>query len=201
MALYRCSEPDQGAVTLTKRDLVIRARAGDHAAFTVLAGEAIGRMETTAWMIVRDRQRAQDAVQDALLSAWLDIRGVRDPDRFDTWLNRLLVRACYKLARRDRRRRLIEVTLLPVHDRAVYDRERAVDARDELERAFVKLTPQERAVLVTHFYLGLADAEAADALGIALGTLKSRLSRAKQAMRVALEADARAAELGGRRLA
>jgi RNA polymerase sigma-70 factor (ECF subfamily) len=190
-----------GADDVTKRDLVIRARDGDHAAFTVLAREAIGRMETTAWMILRDRQRAQDAVQDALLSAWLDIRGVRDPDRFDTWLNRLLARACYKVARRDRRRRLVEVTLLPVHDLAVLDRERAVDARDELERAFVKLTPEERAVLVTHFYLGLSDPEAADALGIALGTFKSRFSRAKQALRAALAAEARNTELGGRRLA
>ncbi len=85
-----------------QRDLVIRARSGDHDAFSTLAAGAVDRLHRTAWLILRSDDAA-DAVQESLLAAWLHIAVVRDPDRFDAWLNRLLVHACYRLAKRARR--------------------------------------------------------------------------------------------------
>ena len=173
-----------------QRDLVIRAQGGDHDAFSALATEVIGGLHATARLILRDVELADDAVQDALIAAWLDIRGVHDADRFEAWLHRLLVRACYKVAGRARRR--------PGHrGRAAPTLARAPDGggllalRDQLERGFRRLSPEQRAVLVLHHYLGLTDGDAADALDIPIGTLKSRLNRATQALRASMDADER----------
>jgi DNA-directed RNA polymerase specialized sigma24 family protein len=124
-----------------QRDLVIRAQRGDHAAFSVLATEVIGGLHRTARLILRDVELANDAVQDALVTAWLDIRGVQDADRFEAWLNRLLVRACYKVARRTRRRRLTEVALLPEDAPTVPDGGGLLALRDQLERGFAACRP------------------------------------------------------------
>jgi RNA polymerase sigma-70 factor (ECF subfamily) len=174
-----------------QRDLVVRAKAGDHDAFSTLAAGSIGRLLATARLILRDDDRAQDAVQDALVRAWLDIRGLRDPERFDAWLHRLLVRGCYHAARSDRGRRLVEVQLLPMDGPSTSDQQAALAARDQLDRAFRRLPTEQRAVLVLHHYLDMTDGEAADVLDIPLGTFKSRLNRANQALRAVVEADDR----------
>lgn len=180
-----------------QRDLVLQAQTGDHDAFTALAAAAISRLHRTARLILRDDDRASDAVQDALTTAWLDIRAVRDPDRFDAWLHRLLVRACYRVAGRERRHRVAELDIKIVDLAAPSDAGRELAIRDQLDRGFRRLTPDQRAVLVLHHYLGLGDAEAADALSIPIGTYKSRLSRATIALRAALEADERAGAFAG----
>ena len=174
-----------------QRDLVLRARTGDHDAFAALAADAIGRLHRTARLILRREDLAADAVQEALMSAWLHIRAVRDPDRFDAWLNRLLVNACYAEARRVRRRQVVEVHTSAPDARAERDAQETTAVRDLLERGFGRLTPDQRAVLVVHHYLGLRDAEAAAVLAIATGTYKSRLHRATAVLRAALEADER----------
>ena len=92
-----------------QQELVRRAQAGDHDAFAALVRGTLARLLGTARLILRDTDRAQDAVQDALLEAWRDIRGLRDPDRVDAWLHRILVRSCYRSARRDRRREVTEI--------------------------------------------------------------------------------------------
>ncbi len=173
-------------------DLVRRAQTGDHEAFTALASAAISRLHRTARLILRDDDRASDAVQDALTTAWLDIRAVRDPERFDAWLHRLLVRACYREAGRSRRRWAIEAKVTAIEMPVTQDGAGDLAVRDQLERGFRRLSPEQRAVLVIHHYLGLPDADAAAALGIPVGTFKSRLSRATNALRAALEADDRA---------
>jgi RNA polymerase sigma-70 factor (ECF subfamily) len=165
-------------------ELVRQAQAGDHDAFAALAAGAIARLHRTARLILRDDDRASDAVQDALTAAWLDLRAIRDPDRFDAWLNRLLVRSCYRVAGRERRRRVVEIQVVPAA--TVGDSARDVAVRDEIDRAFRRLTPDQRAVIVAHHYLGLRDAEAADMLAIPLDTFKSRLNRATEALRAAL---------------
>ena len=94
-----------------QRDLVERARQGDHDAFAELAGAAISRLDSAAWLILRDPEQAKDAVQNALVRAWRDLPTLRDPDRFDAWLHRLLVHACIDEARRLRRHRVdVELT-------------------------------------------------------------------------------------------
>lgn len=173
-----------------QRDLVERARRGDHDAFAELAGAAISRLDASAWLMLRDPERAQDAVQNALVRAWRDLPTLRDPDRFDAWLHRLLIRACIDEARRLRRHR-VDVRLQPIHAPAVGGHESVVADRDELERGFLRLDPEMRAVIVLHHYLDLPLPSVATTLGIPLGTAKSRLHRALGLMRAALDADAR----------
>ena len=176
-----------------RRDLVERAMAHDHEAFTELARLSIDKLYAIARLILHDTQRAEDATQEALVAAWRDIAALRDPDRFEAWLRRLLVRACYREARKERALRLVEVHV-PLYDQSVPDATRDLADRDELERGFRSLTPDQRALIVLHYYLGLPVSETADALGIPVGTVKSRLNRTTQALRARLEADARAAD-------
>lgn len=176
-----------------QRDLVLRARKGDHEAFSALVTAAHGRLHRTARLILRSDDHAADAVQEALTAAWVHIRAVRDPDRFDAWLYRLLVHACYREARRIRRQDVVELRMAQPDIADGGDAPGMTALRDQLERGFRRLTPEHRAVLVVHHYLGLPDAEAAVALDIAVGTVKSRLHRASAALRAALEADERAA--------
>ena len=116
-----------------QRDLVERARRGDHDAFAELAGAAISRLDSAAWLILRDPEQAADAVQNALVRAWRDLPTLRDPDRFDAWLHRLLVRSCIDEGRRLRRHR-IDVELTEMDVPAVAGVESAIADRDQLER-------------------------------------------------------------------
>jgi RNA polymerase sigma-70 factor (ECF subfamily) len=178
-----------------RRELVVLAQGGDLESFSALAAECTGRLFSAARLILRDEERAADAVQDAMLQAWLDIRGLRDPDRFDAWLHRLLVRACFRSARRNRARQVAETAATPVGEPTTRDAQADVAARDQMERAFRRLSADQRAVIVLYHYLGLSLTESAEALEIPLGTMQSRLSRATQAMRAALDADERPANL------
>jgi RNA polymerase sigma-70 factor (ECF subfamily) len=115
----------------------------------------------------------------------------RDPDRFDAWLHRLLVHACYREARRVKERGVVEIQMVEPDAHGEGDAQDLTVLRDQLERGFRRLTAEQRAVLVVHHYVGLPDAEAAIVLDIAVGTFKSRLNRANAALRAALEADER----------
>jgi RNA polymerase sigma-70 factor (ECF subfamily) len=163
-------------VTVDQRDLVVQAKRGDHDAFATLVRGAIVRLDAAARLILRDRDLAQDAVQDSMLRAWHDLPGLRDPDRFDAWLRRLTVNACIDVARK-RRRRMIEVELDPLDLPPVGDGTRGVVQRDLVDRALSVLEPEWRAVVVLHFYFGLPLHEVAGTLGIPEGTAKSRLHR------------------------
>jgi RNA polymerase sigma-70 factor, ECF subfamily len=164
------------------------AANGDREAFAALAAPRIDRLFATATLILRDRGRAEDAVQDALVRAWRDIRTLRDPDRFDAWLRRLLVNACYDESRRQRRH-AANVRLLPDHDRATPDSSGELAERDEIDRAMRQISTDHRAVIVHHYYLGLSLAEIADAFDIPVGTAKSRLHHARLALRAAIGPD------------
>ena len=165
------------------------AARGDHDAFTLLAERSADRLFATATLILRDRSLAQDAVQTALIHAWQDLPRLRDRSRWDAWLRRLTVNACYDEARRRRRRPTL--SLLPEHDGHVPDASAGLADRDRLERAFARLSAQHRAAIVLHHYQGLPLAEIADALDIPIGTAKSRLHHARLALRSALELDDR----------
>ncbi len=174
---------------MDQRTLVERARGGDRDAFAVLARAAVTRLDAAARLILRDREHAQDAVQEALIRAWRDLPGLRDPDRFDAWLYRLLCHAAIDETRR-RRRRVIEVKVTLANITAHDDPIGRLADRDALDRALAGLAPEHRALVVLHYYLGLPLPEAAAALGISLGAAKSRLHRAIGALRRTFAAEA-----------
>jgi len=174
-----------------QHDLVIRAQGGDVEAFSMLTASRTGRLLAVARLILRQDDRAADAVQDTLLQAWIDLRGLRDPDRFDAWLHRLLVRACYRAAGRHRLREITEIDIADAPEPASADLHREVAVRDQLDRAFRRLSPEHRTIIVLRHYLGLSQAETAEALGVPLGTAQSRLDRAAREMRASLAADDR----------
>lgn len=171
-----------------ERTLVERAGDGDRDAFGQLAAGAIDRLYRVAYRILRDTELARDATQQALLEAWRDLSSLRDPDRWEAWTYRLVVRASYRESARERRlganvRRLSFATTSP-------DTALAVADRDELERGFRRLPTEQRAVVVLHHYLGLPLTEVATTLGIPAGTARSRLHNATRRLRDALTADA-----------
>lgn len=178
-----------------QRDLAERARRGDHDAFAMLVDGSLGRLYAVARLILRDPDRAHDAVQEALVAAWRDIRGLREPDRVDAWFRRLVVRACYRQSEAERRQAVVELRIVPGDTAASVAPEISVEDRDLLERGFSRLGAEHRAVLVLRFYLDHSVPEIADILDIPLGTAKSRLNRATAEMRAALEADDRAGDL------
>src|SRR3954470_20664725 len=173
------------------RHLVELARDGDLNAFSQLATGCIEDLYAVARLILRDTPRAEDAVQDALVEAWRSIRGLRDPDKFDAWMHRLLVRSCHRHGKAESRRRITELHLLESDAGLIEDSAVSLANRDQLERGFRRLPLDQRAVVVLHFYRGLPLTDVAEILGIPPGTAKSRLHRATQTLRAALEADAR----------
>jgi RNA polymerase sigma-70 factor (ECF subfamily) len=166
----------------------VRAQGGDHEAFERLATATAGRLIGTAILILRDRDAARDAVQETLIELWRSLPSLRDPDAFEGWLQRILVRACQR-AVRSNRRRAVEVQQLDF-DLPTVD-SHAIDDRDRIERALRRLTTEQRTALVLHHRLGLPLAESAEILQIPIGTMKSRLNRATAALRAALDADER----------
>jgi RNA polymerase sigma-70 factor (ECF subfamily) len=171
-------------------ELVDRARRGDREAFSVLAGGAVDRLYAIARLILRDAELAEDATQEALVRAWRDLPTLRDVERFDAWLYRLIVRASADVGRHRRRWRA-EITILPAEP-AEPDRTSELADRDQLERALRRVSDDQRAILVLTYYVGLSPTDAADALDIPVGTAKSRLHYAIEALRAAVEADDRA---------
>ena len=168
-----------------------RAQKGDAAAFEELVRLSSDRLYAIAYRILRDRDRADDALQLALVRMWDDLPALRDPDRFEAWSYRLAVRASYREAQRERRwsSQVRPIDVDPPTDGGYG----GIAERDELERGFRRLTPEHRAILVLHFFLGLPVVEIAETLGIPAGTAGSRLHYAVRSLRAACEAEARGA--------
>jgi RNA polymerase sigma-70 factor, ECF subfamily len=168
-----------------KPDLIQRAQQGDQAAFEDLIRDAYDRLYAIAHRILRDRLAAEDAVQDAIVRCWRDLRGLRDPKRFEAWLHRLLVNACRDQARRGRRRPT-EVYGSEADPPASDDDYGRLADHDELERGFIALPAEQRIVLVLTHYAGYSAPEVATILGVATGTVYSRMHYGTRAMRAAL---------------
>jgi RNA polymerase sigma-70 factor (ECF subfamily) len=167
-----------------QRELVERAIGGDQDAFSNLVDASVDRLYAVATLIMRDPDRAQDAVQDALVSAWRDVRALRDPDAWGPWLNRLTVWACFRAAKKERRRSLVELRVALDPEPALpFDAAAAFADRDVVERLLNDLTLEHRAVIVLCFYLDLPVEEVAHILGIPIGTAKSRIHRGLMALR------------------
>lgn len=176
------------------RALVQAAQHGDEDAFAALIRMNGDRLMAVAYRILQDVGQAEDAVQETIVAAWRDLPDLRDPDRFSGWLYRVLVHACYAQVRHARRWRANEHVLSsePSHP---FDELVSVDDRDQLNRAFRRLPPEQRAIIVLHHYLGWRQAELAARLDIPLGTVKSRLHSATLALRAAVEADSRTSSI------
>jgi RNA polymerase sigma-70 factor (ECF subfamily) len=178
------------------RDLIVRAQGGDRDAYEALARASAARLYLTASRIVRDTDRADDAVQQTLVAIWRELPSLRDADRFEAWTYRLVVRFCLLESRRARRTGVREIQLdeaTPARADAYADS----DLRDQLDRALAELTADHRAVVVLHHYAGLPLAEIADILGVPYGTVGSRLHHATRALRAAIAAGDRAPATGG----
>jgi RNA polymerase sigma-70 factor (ECF subfamily) len=173
------------------RGLVERAARGDQDAFSVLVRQSCDRLFAIAYRIVRDHYLAEDALQQTLVTIWNELPRLRDPERFEAWTYRLIVRASTAEARRRGRGGQVPLLADDADASTSPDQYRVVADRDLLERAFRKLTADQRAILVLDHYVGLSQAEMADTLGIPLGTVGSRLHYATRALRAALEADER----------
>jgi len=167
-------------------ELVQRARHGDKEAFASLVALSADRCFALAYRILRDHHRAQDAVQQALLGAWRDLPTLHDLERFDAWLHRLVVHACYAEARGERRH-TARVRVLHLEPISTSDVASSVAARHDLEHAFRQLTPEQRAVVVLHHHLGYPLTEIAATLGIPEGTARSRLHYAVRQLRAVLD--------------
>jgi RNA polymerase sigma-70 factor, ECF subfamily len=174
-----------------EREIVAQAQGGSREAFAALVHGSVDRLYAIAYRILRDADQAEDAVQQALIDAWDDLPGLHDPERFDAWSYRLVVRSSYREARRGRApsgriRDIAEVAGFDA-DPATEDPMIRIVSRDEMERAFRELTPEHRAVLVLRFYVGLQVSEIAETLRIPLGTAASRLHYALRDLRAACE--------------
>lgn len=177
------------------RDVVARARAGDHAAFAVLAEGLIDRLYRIARNVLRDAALAEDVVQETLLEAWRSLPGLRDDDRFEAWTHRILMRSCIRAGSHRGRRSVIEIHVDDLDAVAPGREHGTVDLRDELERGFARIDVQKRALLVMHYALGFTAEEIGDLIGIPAATVRTRMHRAVREMRSALEADARTTTL------
>jgi RNA polymerase sigma-70 factor (ECF subfamily) len=172
------------------QELVVRAKGGDPSAFRTLAIESHPRLFDAAYGILRDRDLAQDATQQALVNIWRHIGGLRDTNRFEGWSYRILIHACYGEAR-ERPQWQTDAQLLPGQEPCVSGEFGRVDDRDQLERAFRRLSLEHRSVVVLHHLAGLTLGDVGEALDLSVGTVKSRLHRAMAELRASLEADAR----------
>ena len=179
---------------MTRSELVRQARQGDRDAFDILLTDVVDHLYRIARLVLRDFDRAEDAVQEALVRCWRDLPSLREPDRFDAWLNRILMRAITDEARK-KRGFVANVVQLKVEP-AVADSSGALADRDEIARVFERLSVEHRTIVILHHYLGMTTDEAARTIGVPHGTAKSRLHYATEALRAALEADARGAAQG-----
>src|SRR5262245_38851843 len=172
---------------LVDRSLVERAQRGDREAYETLARASARRLFQTAYRIVRDTDRADDAVQQALVAIWLELPSLRGPDRFVAWSYRMVVRFCMSEGRRARR---VGVREIPIDEMtpAHHDGYAEADLRDQLERALRSLSIEHRTVVVLHHYAGLTLAEVAEVVGVPYGTARSRMHHAMAELRAAIAA-------------
>lgn len=168
-----------------QRTLVRRASRGDHDAFSDLVRPRIPRLYGLAGLVTGDPGAAEDVTQEALLRAWRDLPALRDPDRFDPWLRRLVVNASRDEGRR-RRRRGRPVPIEQAPEPRVTDGLDVLAQRDELAAGFRTLTPDERSTLALRYYLDLSTADAARTAGVGEIAFRSRVHRALAKLRDAI---------------
>jgi len=169
---------------MDEESVVLRAKAGDQAAFGQLV-EAYGpAMYRLCRAILRSGSDAEDTAQEAFIRAWRELPTLRDVGAWPAWIRRISVNAAVDASRRNRLR---SIPLSLASPSPAIDLGSLVATRQELDDAFSRLSGADRAILVLRFYLDLEVPDAASALGIPLGTAKSRLHRALERLRAEME--------------
>ena len=174
-------------------DLVERAQRGDLAAFEHLIRQRLDRLFRIACGVLGDPSDAEDATQEACIAAWQKLPTLRDVDRLDAWLGRIVVNACRMKLRA--RRRIREITLDDERSNPASelpDPNRMADRTEDLDavvRALDRVSVDDRALLILHHVHHERVETIAATLGIPAGTVKWRLSRARQAVQRALEGE------------
>jgi RNA polymerase sigma-70 factor, ECF subfamily len=176
--------------------LVIRAQAGDVAAFEALVTRRIDRCRRLAWAILRNEADAADATQEGFVAAWRDLPGLREPGAFDGWLNRIVISKALTARSRPVRIREIQVEV-PTGSDADRRRDQAAHGNEDhlvnahaIVQAFERLRSDHRRILVLRYVEDRPVAEVARTLGVPEGTAKSRLYTARRELEYALEAEA-----------
>ncbi len=172
----------------------VHATMDDRAtAFAALLDRGLETHYRLAAVILGDPVEAEDAVHDAAVVAWRSFAGLRERDRFEAWFGRILVNGCRdRLRARRRRPILVAIPALGTTDAGLplaigADAGIALATRDELERAFTRLEPEHAVVIALRYYADLSVPQIATRLGIAEGTVKSRLHHALRRLRAVVE--------------
>jgi RNA polymerase sigma-70 factor (ECF subfamily) len=171
------------------RSLVERARAGDAAAFESLVRNRTDAMYRLSLAIVGNETDAADALQESLIGAWRHLPDLRDADRFEVWLERIVVNTC-RMTLRARSRRKVREIALDVADEVATSTDR--DDAAVLRTALGRLAPDHRTILALHYVEDRPLSEIAELLSIPVGTAKSRLFKARAELVRALERGDRA---------
>lgn len=173
--------------------LVDRARAGDSAAFEALYRLHSGRIYGLCLRMSGQAQTAEDLVQETFISVWRGLAGFAGRSGFGTWLHRIAVNAALAKARSPQGRGETSLTTAE-GDQMDFAEVQGMDEATpiDLERAIARLPAGARHVLVLHGIYGYSHEETADMLGVAVGTSKAQLHRARHLLRdrLALEAGA-----------
>ena len=168
------------------------ADAERSAAFSRLVDGDLARSYRLASLLLGSEPEAQDAVQDAVVTAWERFDQLRDRERFDAWFGRILVNSCRDRIRRRGRVRFIALgedrSSSALTDHAVVDEGPDLAERDALREALVRLSPEHREVVVKRYLLDLPLEAIAARTGERLGTVKSRLHYGLSALRAAYDA-------------
>ena len=176
----------RAASVVPRNSLVVRAQAGDEGAFTALVEEHRDSVYRTAWAILRNDADALDAAQETFLTAWKELRRLRDPDRFDAWLTRSLVNRCRTILRSRRRSAVREIAIvasdLPDGSPGGGGVDGTLEETDTIRHAFERLSADHRTYLVLHYVEGRPIREVALIVGAPEGTVKWRLSEARGAL-------------------
>jgi len=180
---------------VTEQELVARAKRGDADAFAQLVEANQNRIYSLALRMVGNPEDAADLAQDAFLSAWRGLERFQGEAAFSTWLYRLTSNACIDFLRKEKRKRAAGGVLslddteegatldLPDYDADPHRQLEQSEVRRAIADGLAGLSPEHRNVLTLREISGLSYAEIADLLGLEEGTVKSRISRARLALR------------------
>ena len=167
--------------------LVREAQGGDSGAFEVLYRRLVGRIYALCLRMVRDGQRAEELTQDVFVRAWERLESFRGDSKFTTWLHRLAVNVILQAGRSKARREARETLVESPGDYLKRVKEEFPGTRMDLERAIAGLPDGARRVLVLRDVYGYKYNEIAEMQGVALGTVKAQIHRARKMMKEMLE--------------